>query len=67
MTTVRVAHRTEYRYRRPVLLAKHRLMLRPRDSHDLRLRAATLAVTPRPARTRWAHDVFGNSVCYLDW
>ena len=42
-------------------------MLRPRDSHDLRLRAATLAVTPRPARTRWAHDVFGNSVCYLDW
>ena len=42
-------------------------MLRPRDSHDLRLRAATLAVTPWPARTRWAHDVFGNSVCYLDW
>ena len=42
-------------------------MLRPRDSHDLRLRAATLAVTPRPARTRWAHDVFGNSVCYWDW
>ena len=42
-------------------------MLRPRDSHDLRLRVATLAVTPRPARTRWAHDVFGNSVCYLDW
>lgn len=67
MTTVRVAHRTEYRYRRPVILTQHRLMLRPRDSHDLRLRAATLAVTPWPARTRWAHDVFGNSVCYLDW
>ncbi len=45
----------------------HRLMLRPRDSHDLRLRSATLAVTPPPARTRWAHDVLGNSICYLFW
>lgn len=67
MPNVRVAHLTEYRYRRPVLLTKHRLMLRPRDSHDLRLRAATLSVAPPPARTRWAHDVFGNSVCYLEW
>ena len=45
----------------------HRLMLRPRDSHDLRLREAKLAVTPPPTRTRWAHDVFNNSVCYLEW
>lgn len=42
-------------------------MLRPRDSHDLRVREATLTVTPPPSRTRWAHDVFGNSVCYLEW
>ncbi len=42
-------------------------MLRPRDSHDLRLRSATLTVTPPPLRTRWAHDVFGNSLCYLEW
>ena len=42
-------------------------MLRPRDSHDLRLRSATLTVTPPPRRTRWAHDVFGNSLCYLEW
>lgn len=42
-------------------------MLRPRDSHDLRLREATLTLTPPAARTRWAHDVFGNSVCYVDW
>ena len=42
-------------------------MLRPRDSFDLRLRSATLTVSPPTARTRWAHDVFSNSVCYLDW
>ncbi len=67
MTHVRITHTTEYTYHQPVRPTTHRLMLRPRDSHDLRLRSATLAVTPPPARTRWAHDVFGNSVCYLDW
>lgn len=37
-------------------------MLRPRDSHDLRLPAATLTIDPPPASLRWLHDVFGNSV-----
>jgi hypothetical protein len=37
-------------------------MLRPRDSHDLRLLAATLEIDPAPASLRWLHDVFGNSV-----
>lgn len=36
-------------------------MLRPRDSHDLRLIGAELRFSP-PATVRWIHDVFGNSV-----
>lgn len=36
-------------------------MLRPRDSHDLRLIETTLNVSP-PASVRWIHDVFGNSI-----
>ncbi len=67
MPHIRIAHTTEYTYHQPVHPTTHRLMLRPRDSHDLRLRSATLAVAPPPSRTRWAHDVFGNSVCYLEW
>ena len=67
MPHVRITHTTEYTYHQPVRPTTHRLMLRPRDSHDLRLRDAKLAVSPPPTRTRWAHDVFGNSVCYLDW
>ena len=67
MPHIRIAHTTEYTYHQPVRPTTHRLMLRPRDSHDLRLHSATLAVTPPPSRTRWAHDVFGNSVCYLEW
>src|SRR6201993_617154 len=36
-------------------------MLRPRDSHDLRLIKTNLTFSP-PASVRWMHDVFGNSV-----
>ena len=65
MPRVRVRHETEYRYEVPVSLLAHRLMLRPRDSHDLRLLETKLSVSPPPMATRWAHDVFGNSVSYL--
>jgi len=37
MVTVRIRHRTTYRYRRPVSLGPHRLRLRPRESRDLTL------------------------------
>ncbi len=65
MPRVLVTHETEYRYEKPVQLLSHRLMLRPRDSHDLRLLETALTVSPPARTTRWAHDVFGNSVCYL--
>jgi transglutaminase-like putative cysteine protease len=58
---VRISHKTTYRYRQPVRLGPHRLMLRPRESRDLRLISSDVAVTPDPKVT-WAHDVFGNAV-----
>jgi transglutaminase-like putative cysteine protease len=67
MARLRIRHITRYDYRNPVGLTPHRLMIRPRDSHDLRLHEATLSVSPTPRVTRWAHDVFGNSVCLIDW
>jgi transglutaminase-like putative cysteine protease len=56
-----VRHTTIYRYARPVRLGDHRLMLRPRDSHDLRLIETNLIFSPS-ASIRWLHDVFGNSI-----
>jgi transglutaminase-like putative cysteine protease len=61
MTILNVRHTTVYRYRRPVRLGDHRLMLRPRDSHDLRLMRTNLNFLPA-ASVRWIHDVFGNSI-----
>src|SRR5882724_6714117 len=61
MTILTITHRTTYRYASQVAFGDHRLMFRPRDSHDLRL--LDTALTIRPAATvRWLHDVFGNSI-----
>ena len=61
MITLKIHHRTAYRYRQPVSLGPHRLMLRPRESRDLRLVSSDVIVTPAATIT-WAQDVFGNSV-----
>ena len=53
---------TAYRYRNPVALGEHRMMLRPRESYDQRLISAELSITPEPSSLRNVHDVFGNCV-----
>jgi transglutaminase-like putative cysteine protease len=62
MPLLTIHHKTEYRYDRPVAFGEHRIMLRPRDGHDLRVLKGTLEIEPKPASLRWIHDVFGNSV-----
>ncbi|MCW5891031.1 MAG: transglutaminase family protein [bacterium] len=61
MATLVVRHTTIYRYARPVAFGEHRLMVRPRDSHDLRLLSTDIELAPA-ASIRWLHDVFGNSI-----
>jgi transglutaminase-like putative cysteine protease len=67
MARITIRHTTEYTYRNPVGLLRHRLMVRPDDSHDLKLHGALLKVEPEPAAVRWKHDAFDNSICFLEW
>lgn len=62
MSFLTVRHSTVYTYREPVELGEHRMMFRPRESHDLRLIQSNLDISPRPVSLRWLHDVFDNSV-----
>ena len=62
MPSLTIRHLTTYRYRQPVAFGEHRMMLRPRDSHDQRIIEATLEISPRPASLRFVHDAFGNHV-----
>jgi transglutaminase-like putative cysteine protease len=62
MSLLTVRHLTTYRYAEPVELGEHRMMFRPRESHDLRLIDVRLDIRPQPTQLRWAHDFFDNSV-----
>ena len=62
MPLLTIHHKTEYRYAHPVAFGEHRIMLRPRDGHDLRVLSNRLDIVPEPMSLRWIHDVFGNSV-----
>src|ERR1700737_930958 len=62
MPLLTINHKTEYRYAHPVAFGEHRIMLRPRDGHDLRVLRGQLEITPEPMSLRYIHDVFGNSV-----
>ena len=61
MAFISVRHVTIYRFTEAVTLLPHRLMLRPRESHELRVKSNRITVTP-DAVLSWAHDVFGNAV-----
>ena len=67
MARISIVHATEYTYRNAVGLLRHKLMVRPDDSHDLRLHSAVLEVEPEPAGIYWKHDAFNNSICLLEW
>lgn len=62
MPLLTIHHKTEYRYALPVAFGEHRIMLRPRDGHDLRVLKGNLEIVPQPMSLRWIHDVFGNTV-----
>ena len=64
MPLLTVRHATTYRYRHPVSFGEHRMMFRPRDSHDQRLIRHDLTISPEPTSLRWSQDVFGNSITH---
>jgi YD repeat-containing protein len=59
-----ITHETRYDFDREVGFGEWRLMMRPADSHALRVVSAELQFSPSGS-TRWAYDAFGNSVCFL--
>jgi transglutaminase-like putative cysteine protease len=61
-----IEHTTRYDYARPVTFHRHRLVLRPREGHDLRVEQMRLTLTPA-ASVEWIRDVFGNSIALVDW
>lgn len=63
---LRIQHETHYTYTRRVRFGRHRLVLRPREGHDLRVESMEVQTSP-PGNLTWSRDVFGNSIGTLDF
>jgi transglutaminase-like putative cysteine protease len=61
MRRLKIVHRTYYNFSAAVQLAPHRLLLRPRASHELRIESSKLEISPT-AKLRWLRDAYDNSV-----
>lgn len=66
MSTLLIHHRTVYSYASPVTFGRHRLVIRPREGHDVSVTSMELSISPRHHVT-WIRDVFGNSVAIVDF
>jgi transglutaminase-like putative cysteine protease len=64
MQRLRICHLTVYEFSSPVTLQPHRLLIRPREGHDVRIESSRLDISPTH-RVRWHRDVFDNSVAVV--
>ena len=63
---IRIQHRTTYNYSQPVSFGEHKVMIRPREGHDLHIESSVLEIAP--AHTiHWMRDVNGNSIAKVDF
>lgn len=67
-STVRLhfTHQTRYRYSGPVTFGRHRLVMRPRESHFERVEHMEISTTP-DSRLHWYQDIYGNIIANADF
>lgn len=61
---LRIFHETTYRYVNPVELGRHKLLIRPRDGHDLRIESSKLIIKPA-GLVSWHRDELDNCVALV--
>ena len=66
MRRLNINHVTEYRFATEVALQPHRLLLRPRESHNLLIESSMLDIFPAHA-IRWRRDALDNSVADVNF
>lgn len=66
MRRLNISHVTEYRFATPVTLLQHRLLLRPRENHNVRIESSILDIFPGHV-LQWKRDVLDNSVALVSF
>ena len=63
---IRIQHRTTYNYKQPVSFGQHKILVRPREGHDVHIESSILEISPGHL-IRWMRDVNGNSIAKVDF
>ena len=66
MQKLKVSHLTEYTFANFVTLGPHRLLLRPRENHNIRILSSQLDISPA-YNIRWERDVYDNNVATVNF
>jgi transglutaminase-like putative cysteine protease len=66
MQRIEIIHTTRYSYPKPVQFLQHKLHVRPREGHDIRIESSGLQITPA-YEIHWQRDVYGNSVAIVQF
>jgi transglutaminase-like putative cysteine protease len=63
---IRIKHLTAYVFSSAVTLNQHRLLIRPREGHDVRIESSKLHISPAFS-IKWQRDVFDNSLAVVNF
>jgi transglutaminase-like putative cysteine protease len=66
MRRIEIKHTTRYDYAGPVEFLTHKLHVRPREGHDIRIESSQLNISPA-YKIRWERDIYSNSVALVDF
>jgi transglutaminase-like putative cysteine protease len=66
MRRIEITHTTRYEYAEPVEFLSHKLHVRPREGHDIRIESSKLSISPT-FKIRWERDIYSNSIAFVDF
>jgi hypothetical protein len=67
MARTNIVHTTEYTYRNPVGLTRHRMMIRRTTAMICACTGPPWRLTPGPPRPTGRMTSLNNSICFLEW
>ncbi|MBF0218478.1 MAG: transglutaminase family protein [Gammaproteobacteria bacterium] len=66
MRRLKIKHLTVYEYSRAVEFLPHKLLLRPREGHDIRIQTSRLQISPAH-NVKWHRDLLDNCVAVVNF
>ena len=66
MRRIQITHNTRYEYAEAVTFDTHKLHIRPREGHDVRIESSELIISPT-YKIHWERDIYSNSIALVEF